>query len=68
MSESTGDITGVCVLKYCMLLDCVVGGYVPNVCPMRFAKGCPNVKDGHTAVWGKSQVASAGLRYPRFVA
>ena len=65
---STGEITGVEVERYWTLVDWTVGGYVPNVKPIRFPNGCPNDNDG---VWGDTgyvQVAFAGLVYPKLVA
>ena len=50
--ESTGLITGVCVERYWILVDCWVGGKFPNVKPMRFANGCPKLKLGVTADTG----------------
>ena len=38
MSESTGEITGVWVDKYWMFDVCSVGGYVPNVAPIKLPK------------------------------
>jgi hypothetical protein len=51
-----------------MLLDCKIGGYFPNVCPIKLPNGCPNVNDGVCADAGYDQFAFAGLVYPKAVA
>jgi hypothetical protein len=61
IKESTGEMTGVCVERYWILVDCRVGGNVPKVKPMRFAKGCENVKLRHWALAGNAHVAFDGL-------
>ena len=68
MRESTGEMTGVWVERNWILVDCRVGGYVPNVCPTRLPHGCENVRLGHCGLAGKFHVAFDGLTYPRFVA
>ena len=65
INESTGDITGVEVERYWMLLDWVVGGYFPNVCPIRLPNGCPNVNDGVSGDTGYDHVAFDGFTYPK---
>jgi hypothetical protein len=61
INESTGDISGVCVERYWILVDCREGGYVPNVKPMRLANGWANVRLGHWGVVGKFHVAFVGF-------
>ena len=68
MRESTGEITGVYVDKYWILLDWSVGGYVPNVSPARLPNGCANVRLGHCADAGYAQVGLAGWLYPKLAA
>ena len=52
ISESTGLITGVWVDKYWILDVWSVGGYVPNVSPIKLPKLWLNVKLGHCAEAG----------------
>ena len=60
MSESTGEITGVCVDRYWILDVCNVGGYVPNVRPTRLPQFCENVRLGVCAEAGNAQVGDTG--------
>jgi hypothetical protein len=61
MRESTGEMTGVVVERYWILVDCRVGGYVPKVKPRRFPNGCAKVKLGHCEFAGNSHVAFGAL-------